>query len=159
MVIVPIRISLASGTCWTWPSHGAPASGLPLPVPLTCHYPVSWPRSSFSKVLSSGYCVGSLITRITLSKTFLDPRIDETPQVPLHWGQPSNSPKNPLRGAVLLILQMGKLRLKKLSWHLNPSRSPWSPCSPPSVRVCVCTCAHTAGSAVCCLNQAVFGLG
>lgn len=49
---------------------------------------------------------------------------------------------------MLLILQMGKLRLKKLSWHLNPSRSPWSPCSPPSVRVCVHVCAHCG---LCCL--------
>lgn len=52
------------------------------------------------------------MARVTLSKAFSDPRIDKTPpQVPLHWKRPSNTPKSPLRGAVVPILQMGKLRL------------------------------------------------
>lgn len=48
---------------------------------------------------------------VTLSKAFSDPRIDKTPQVPLHWERPSNTRKSPLSGAVLPILQTGKLRL------------------------------------------------
>lgn len=51
------------------------------------------------------------MARVTLSKAFSDPRINKTPQVPLHWKCPSNTPKSPLRGAVVPILQMGKLRL------------------------------------------------
>lgn len=40
---------------------------------------------------------------------------------------------------MLPILQLGKLRLPKLSWHPNSSLSLWSPCTPWHVHACVRT--------------------
>lgn len=61
---------------------------------------------------------------------------------------------------MLPLLRMGKLRLKKLGWRLNPSLLLRSPRLPPSMRVCarahVCVhCRH------CCLLSMpdVFVLG
>lgn len=107
----------------------------------------SWPGSSSSKVPPSGYCTGSCMAMITLSKAFPDSRIDRTLQVPLRWERPCNIPKSTLRGAVLPILQMEKPRLRQLSWRPEPSLSRWSLCSPLGV--------HTPQallSAVCCLR-------
>lgn len=75
----------------------------------------------------------------------------------MHWGCPFDS-KSLLRGAVLPILQMEKLRLRKLE---SDPKAPH--CGARVLGVCVFAgalwCAHTAGAAVCCLCQAVFGLG
>lgn len=106
----------------------------------------SWPHSSSSKVPPSGYCVGGSMARIALGQAFCDPRTGWTPQVPLLREQLSDTSESPLSGAVLPILQLGKLRLPKLSRHPNPGLSHCGACV--LLGVCVCVCAHTTGTAV-----------
>lgn len=81
------------------------------------------------------------MARIGLGQAFCDPRTGWTPQVPLLREQLSDTSESPLSGAVLPILQLGKLRLPKLSWHPNPRLSHCGACV--LLGVCVCVCART----------------